>query len=344
MKPHVTAFSVNTMTLTARSSLHDIDFFRMFDIHGRDVQKAAEDFEFTANSVEDDAGEGRRSRTPSHRVVFMILRDRGGGVVNAGFVRKANGKIKRYSPNVFENQATLVVRMRSGTHTNIKLFRNGHIQMTGSRSEEEGREAAELVVSMAADSSRSSSPSTIETDENRELEAKSSSVGEPSSAPGAHVGPMNVCLMNSDFRLTGGYVDRQAFYEVATVTFGVQSSFQPAIYPAVKCFFMWRPETADGSNSCLPSPRAGFKGPDRGTCPDKRPTAPGCDGVCPIQAAHGVGGCDGKGCCKRVTILIFHTGAAIVTGGVTQTQIRACHAWVDSVCASHGEYFILPAT
>jgi hypothetical protein len=322
---HVTPYTVNTMTLTAKSTARDIDFGAMFDEHRNKIIEAADEFERPEGGcVPGEQGDGRAplARAPDGetgpRVVYIVQRGRGGGVVQAGRVVKKNGRTKRYSPNVFENQATLVVRMPSGTHTNVKLFRNGHVQMTGSRSEEEGRVAADLVVSMAA-------------------KYCSGGGGSP-----AEVGRVNVCLMNSDFRILGGCVDRQALYEVATDVVGIQSSFQPAIYPAVKCFYMWRPKTADGSDKCLPYPRTGFPGPDRGTAPDERETAPCCDGVCPLQRANGAGGgCDGKGCCKRVTILIFHTGATIVTGGVSDHQIAACHEWVSDLCAVHGEKFFL---
>lgn len=262
----------------------------------------------------------------------MVMRSRDRSVRRVGWVTKPNGRMKRYSQNVFENQATMVVRMPSGTHTNVKLFRNGHIQMTGARSELEGVEAARAVMRAVGGSWRRAAASDQQT-------RTSAPVCAP--PPPDIRGGMNVCLMNSDFRLIGGKVDRQKFYEVATATYGVQSSFQPAIYPAVKCFFMWRPETGDGTDACLPYPRAGNEG--RGTRPDTRPTAPDCDGVCPLErrGGHGSRGCDGKGCCKRVTVLIFHTGAAIVTGAVTEAQIRACHAWVSRACAEHGKEFII---
>lgn len=313
----VTPYTVNTMTLTAKSTATDIDFGALYDNYKCSIDDAAAEFELSGEKPQGGDESRAAVETERPRVVFIVQRGRTGGVVQAGFVKKKNGRMKRYSPNVFENQATLVVRMPSGTHTNVKLFRNGHVQMTGSRSEEEGRVAAELVVSMAA-----------------------------AARPGSHnpspeVGPVNVCLMNSDFRILGGSVDRQALYEVATDVLGVQSSFQPAIYPAVKCFFMWRPESRDGLNRCLPYPRAGRDGPDRGMSPDVRPTAPDCDGVCPLQKAGGTGGCDGKGCCKRVTILIFHTGATIVTGGVSDHQIDACHKWVSGLCVAHGHKFFL---
>ena len=324
---HVTPYTVNTMTLTAKSTVTDVDFGALFEKYGDGIRDASDELE--------QPGDAKTS-AEAPRVVFIVQRGRGGEVVQAGCVRKKNGRVKRYSPNVFENQATLVVRMPSGTHTNVKLFRNGHVQMTGSRSEKEGRMAAELVVSMAASSRVASTVST------------SASSRAPAPRPAAEgaaefaVGPVNVCLMNSDFRILGGHVDRQALYEVATDVMGVQSSFQPAIYPAVKCFYMWRPETGDGSNRCLPYPRPGLAGPDRGMGPDLRPTAADCDGVCPLHSAGGSGrGCDGKGCCKRVTILIFHTGATIVTGGVSENQIRACHEWVASLCAAHGRKFFL---
>lgn len=303
-----TPFTVNTMTLTGRSTAGGIDLQGVYTDHSGAVERNADAFEVP----------GGRAGPREPLVVFMVHRTREGGVVRTGRVLKKNGKPKRYSPNVFENQATFVVRMPSGTHTNVKLFRNGQVQMTGARTEDEGLRAARAVVSLTR--------------------------GRCKAAPGAPPpdvdGGMNVCLMNCDFRLAGGPVDRQRFYHVVSDAYGVQCSFQPSIYPAVKCFFMWRPLTDSGDNACLPYPAAGAPGPDRGVAPDPRPTAPGCDGVCPLRGSSGAC-CDGRGCCKRVTLLVFHSGAAIVTGAATLHQIDACHRWVDRVCRERGADFFL---
>jgi hypothetical protein len=360
---HVTEYNINTMTLTARCTADVVELDAVFEANTEEIRRNAEGLEQIS---ERDKPKGRAMSAfdagcPPHQpqsaqVVYMVMRSRDRSVRRVGWVTKPNGRMKRYSQNVFENQATMVVRMPSGTHTNVKLFRNGHIQMTGARSELDGVEAARAVMravggawrravhdkrsvphGAAIDDALLAAPPGAATD--------GADVAAPNGAAPPDIrGCMNVCLMNSDFRLLGGKVDRQKFYEVATATYGVQSSFQPAIYPAVKCFFMWRPETGDGTDACLPYPRAGVEG--RGTRPDSRPTAPDCDGVCPLERRGGSGsrGCDGKGCCKRVTVLIFHTGAAIVTGAVTEAQIQACHAWVSRACAEHGNEFLICTT
>lgn len=309
-----TPYVINTMTLTARSTARRIDLHRVFRENAERVGAAG-------------GGDAGPQEAPA--VVFMVHRGRGGSVETVGGVRKKNGRAKTYSTNVFDNQASFVVRMPDSSHCNVKLFCNGHIQMTGARSTSVGREAADTVLGLAA------GHCAVECDPPAECGA--SGPLRPSV-----VGGMNVCLINSHFRLLGGMLNRQAFYETASDTYGVQCSFQPCIYSAVKCMFMWRPETGDGSDVCLPYPRQGRPGPDRGTGPDPRPTARDCDGVCPLQKAGGRSpGCDGKGCCKKVTLLVFHTGSCIVTGAVSCAQISACHEWLSRVCRESGHRFFL---
>ena len=46
----------------------------------------------------------------------------------------------------FYNQSTLIVKMKNGNRVNLKIFRNGGIQMTGLKSVEEGIECVEKFV------------------------------------------------------------------------------------------------------------------------------------------------------------------------------------------------------
>ena len=135
-------------------------------------------------------------------------------VVRRGSVLKTNGRQRRFIKKLFDNQATVVARVRERRgYVNIKLFRNGQLQMTGARSVGEGREAVSTVLA---------------------------AMGHDASL----VHDFAVRLMNSDFRL-GFRVDRDRLYSLITDEFGLRCSYNPSVYLAVKTFYMFN-EHGDG--------------------------------------------------------------------------------------------------
>jgi TATA-box binding protein (TBP) (component of TFIID and TFIIIB) len=110
---------------------------------------------------------------------------------------------------------------------------------------------------------------------------------------------VRVCLMNADYNMRHR-INRQKLYE-AVVAEGLCCSYHPSIYPAVKTYFMCRLR------------EQGREGREQG-------------GACPA-------GCMGArgGCCKKVTVLAFYTGAIIITGAVERQQIDAAFAWVRRI-------------
>lgn len=247
----VTDYNVNTMTLTAKSGRERIDLAALRSMHAR------------------DAGE-RDARQPF--VSHLSFQD-GESVNRTGRVLKRNGRERRYSRRMFDNQATVVVRMpqHSGYFLNIKVFRNGNLQMTGARSAEEGRIGAQVALG--------------------EL--------------GGAVEDVRVQLMNCNFRVSRR-VNRNAFHALAK-GLGMQSSFNPSIYPAVKVYYM-------------------INDRDDGACPNR---ASPCTGFGP------------DACCKRVTVLVFEGhrsySSAIITGATTEAQVRKAHAWLARTLREHPE-------
>lgn len=255
MAPPVTLsdYNVNTITLTASSGHPTIDLDRLRAEHLSSV------------------GVGDRQRP---FVSHLSYRD-GGEIRRSGRVLKRNGRARNYSVRMFDNQATVVVRMpyRGGYDLNIKVFRNGNLQMTGARAVEHGLEGANVAL----------------------------------GSVGGSVRDVRVQLMNSNFSVSRR-VNREAFHAVARDVCGVQSSFNPSIYPAVKIYFMYN-EHGDGR-------------------------------------CHGETECTGIGedaCCKRVTLLVFSgksskkTSSAIITGAVTHRQIDAAHSWLRDVVSRHAD-------
>jgi hypothetical protein len=119
-----------------------------------------------------------------------------------------------------------------------------------------------------------------------------------------------VCLINAQFRL-GMEVDRRALVRVMRGSFPrTICSFEPCVHAAVKIQLMHNqhpPTASDGVCRCSPESRCRGKG--RGA---------------------------GDGQCRRVTILVFHSGCVTVTGAQTQAQVDAAYAFTLRVSDSDG--------
>ena len=124
----------------------------------------------------------------------------------------------------FDNQVTVVYKMNGNT-INIKLFRNGKVQMTGIKAIEHGSAAIEHMVDMLRSMG-------------------SDVVGDMDSLVASGY---RICLINSDFNL-GFELRRVKLFQRIRTAYDIVSSFEPCIYPGVKLCYMWNVErdTADG--------------------------------------------------------------------------------------------------
>ena len=96
----------------------------------------------------------------------------------------------------------------------------------------------------------------------------------------------------------GSPINREDLYRAVRERHGVVVSFQPEIHPSVKIGYFYNPS---GSGKC--------------------------------QASSP---CEGKetDCCKKVTIMVFHTGKVIMTGATKHAQLDEAFGFVASVIRS----------
>ena len=132
------------------------------------------------------------------------------------------------SKTSFFNQATLVVRREVSPlywkEINIKLFRNGGVQMTGVRSIEMAGEALTWLIGYL----------------------QRTCTGAPIFASAPHVHKEQTQLVNTDFSI-GAKVRRDALHRVLTEKYRLNSSYESAIYQGVKTKYFFnaeRPATA----------------------------------------------------------------------------------------------------
>jgi TATA-box binding protein (TBP) (component of TFIID and TFIIIB) len=139
--------------------------------------------------------------------------------------RRNNKVIKR-----FDNQITLILAdigndelkaMYTKTNINAKVFRNGNVQMTGLKSEKQGKECMNYISHI------------VKMYCNNEV----------------FVSSYNIQLINSDYRINRN-INRNKLNNVINNNFDIMSLFEPCIYPGVKVKYYWNNDKDSKKDGC----------------------------------------------------------------------------------------------
>ncbi len=123
---------------------------------------------------------------------------------------------RRRARLIFDNQVTIICRTETGTYLNVKLFKNGRVQLTGAKTPAQGLAAVEYLVEAL-----------------REIRVP----GVVDDVNALCVASYQVCLINSDFKI-GLELRRNRLHALLT-NMGIRTTFEPCIYPGVKIDFFW---------------------------------------------------------------------------------------------------------
>ena len=126
-------------------------------------------------------------------------------------------------PRHFDNQVTVVHRTEDGARLNIKVFKNGQVQLTGIKLAKQGDIAVMHLAAMLGD-----------------MEQESPGVLQPGGGAPVASG-YRVCLINSDFNL-GFELMRDRLFHWMRANCDTVCSYEPCIYPGVKINYMWNSE------------------------------------------------------------------------------------------------------
>jgi TATA-box binding protein (TBP) (component of TFIID and TFIIIB) len=201
-------------------------------------------------------------------------------------VRLAKLRAASKTHHCFDNQATAIYAMQDGTTVNLKLFRNGNVQMTGVKAPHKGEEA----LAFLSDTVNDLFP---------ELENKC----RPSR--------FRICMINTNFDI-GFHVKRDVLTSIIKSNYRTRASFEPCGYTGVKIMYLYN--TISTHNAA------------HGVCCCSQ------DGTNPCR---GTGYGNGLGDCRKVTIVVFQSGHAIITGGHSMEHILAAHAFICRVVVDH---------
>jgi TATA-box binding protein (TBP) (component of TFIID and TFIIIB) len=133
---------------------------------------------------------------------------------------KAVNKKKKLS-KCFDNQVTCIITLNGINYVNVKVFKNGKIQMTGLKHVDQGKSIIDCVIENLKKIYTQNVSNIVEIFCNLlNTEYK-------------------VQLINSDFKV-GIEIRREKLNKIIQNTYGVLSSFEPCIYPGVKIQFFWK--------------------------------------------------------------------------------------------------------
>lgn len=178
-----------------------------------------------------------KKESESTGITYVEYGNRKQDTVYKGFAKKFLINRRRQKPaKRFDNQLTIAYKVSDDVIVNIKVFRNGKIQMTGIKQIEQGQLMVDRIVDIIRNVFQNmndevlSSPCELE-----KLSAKD----------------YKVCLINTDYKV-GFEVKRDNLYKVMISDYDNICSYEPCIYPGVKIQYFWNSdsEVKDGICRC----------------------------------------------------------------------------------------------
>lgn len=163
-------------------------------------------------------------------VEIMDKKDGGSGRRTRGVYPKKK-KLNEKTKQSFDNQITMYYKFRTGYCPNIKLFKNGNIQMTGIKKSEDG----ENIVNIIADEVR-----------------RIYTLGFPIVSDVNNVLPNSfiIRMINSDFGVPFKIRRKNLHQLLISDKYNNACSFQPLTYPGVKLQYFWNASDTDKNGVC----------------------------------------------------------------------------------------------
>jgi TATA-box binding protein (TBP) (component of TFIID and TFIIIB) len=222
--------------------------------------------------------------------------------------KRRKSKKDKMKKNRFDNQVTVIYRFREKYIPNVKIFKNGNIQLTGIKSVED----TEIIVNTIIDNIKEiynniDKNIIINVQEDYVLDLKYQN--------------FKIRMINTDFKVytdpefTKGFeVKRREIHKLFIGDeYNNKCSFQPGIYQGVKLEYFWN------------------------ECNNKK------NGICSCPK-----NCYGKGTgksiddCKKVTGALFESGSVLITGGVTFEQVDETYKYICDFLRKHKDVIKKP--
>jgi len=212
--------------------------------------------------------------------------------------KKRNVKSSVTKKTSFDNQVTVLYK--SDNYPNLKIFKNGNIQLTGVKDENNVETIVQQIIK--------------EIKRIYELKPEISNTDDFINKIGFY--NFHIRMINTDFKTYGDInhtekflIRRKVLHKLLiSELYNNKCSFEPGKYHGVKLEFFWNKckETQDGL--CI------------------------CSDYC-----FGKGSGDGNKNCKKITVAIFESGSVLITGGVSFSQIEDAYKYITNIFTTHKE-------
>ncbi len=214
-----------------------------------------------------------------------------------GFYPKKKRNVKNTTKKTsFDNQVTVLYKIDN--YPNLKIFKNGNIQITGVKNKDD----VNLIVSQVIDEIKRIQKIDPNITQTEDFESK--------------IGFTNfhIRMINTDFKSfcdpehTQKFIIRRKILHKILISedYNNKCSFEPGKYHGVKLEFFWNK----------------MKEKQNGIC--------SCSDNC-----FGKGSGNGLNNCKKITVAIFESGSVLITGGVSFEQINDAYSYITSVFRNH---------
>lgn len=216
-------FRVSTITATGTVSTKiDLDTF----FHFMEIRPTGPGFIFASHSCAHSKLPAAAVVKESADAVASEEPEEEGPQVRGAVAHRSRARRRRRKARPFENQTTVIysVDATQSSLMNMKVFRNGNVQITGIKFPQQGSMAIDYLVTCLAIISMAH-PEVVE--DRAALRNQN----------------YQVCLVNSDFSL-GLEVRRNVLFD-GLCALGMRCSFEPCIYPGVKVQYFWNNEGSD---------------------------------------------------------------------------------------------------
>lgn len=212
--------------------------------------------------------------------------------------KKRKSKVVSTRKNRFDNQITVIYKYNNEYMPNIKIFKNGNIQLTGIKSFDDPKIIVDTIIENIKRIYKDNRGILVVDQEDDEVIER------------LEYRNFQVRMINTDFKI---YVDSEHTErfnirrkELHNILIGPQynnkCSFQPGVYQGVKLEYFWNTHNSIKNGICSCSENC--FGKQKG---------------------------DGNGNCKKVTVAIFESGSVLITGGITFEQVNDAYEYICNI-------------
>ncbi len=180
-------------------------------------------------------------------IIYAEFGSRKTETIHKGFSKKLDVAYRKVDKKKrFDNQVTLLYqhfdeKIGAKMQINTKVFKNGHIQMTGLKYIEQGNKSIDFIIKML---------------EKIHNEHTGDIITDISSLTNIDY---KIRLINCDFRI-GFEVKRDKLYKIIQYEYGVPCSFEPCIYPGCKIQYNYNIKNRKKDGICYCIGKCGGKG------------------------------------------------------------------------------------